>query len=255
MDLDGKRVLLTGAASGIGASTAKLMIEQGAKLFAVDLNAEALQSLRSKLGSSCLTHVADLGQQGEVEDMVSAAVDQLEGLDILLNNAGVASLGATADVQPAEWRRVLAIDLDAVFYASRVALPELIKSKGCIVNTGSISGLGGDYRIAAYNTAKAALVGLTRSMAVDYGIHGVRVNAVCPGYIETPLTAVMPPPARTAMTNEIPLNRAGRPEEIAEVILFLASDRASFVTGHLLVADGGITARTSQPDLARALSK
>ena len=251
MEFTGKRALVTGAASGIGAAVSRALAAAGATVFLVDLDADRLSEVAAGIGAAAHTHTADLSQQSEVEAMVEAGIERLCGLDLLINNAGIGHLAAVADMDPAAWRKVFAIDLDAVFYACREALPALIAAKGCIINTASISGLGGDYRMGAYNSAKAGVIGLTRNLAVDYGAHGVRVNAVCPGYIDTPLVAMMPPAVKTAMIAEIPLGRPGSAEEIADSILFLASDRASFVTGHVLVADGGLTARTGQPDIAR----
>ena len=249
----GKRVILTGAASGIGAMTARLFVREGARLFGVDRDADGLATLQRELGADFLTHTADLAVQDEVEGMVCAGVEALGGLDCLINNAGIGALARATDLDPALWRQVHAIDLDAVFYAARIALPHLIESKGVIVNTASLSGLGADYRFTAYNSAKAAVIGLTRNLAVDYAGDGVRVNAVAPGYILTPLTGMMTEAVDAAMTAEIPLGRAGRPEEIADAIAFLASDRASFITGETLTIDGGINARSGQPDIVAVM--
>jgi meso-butanediol dehydrogenase/(S,S)-butanediol dehydrogenase/diacetyl reductase len=254
MTFDGKIALVTGAASGIGAATTRLLAKQGAKVFAVDVNFVGLEVLVGELGSNVVPHRAELTERTQVEGMVEAAVKTFGALDILVNNAGIGSFGAAADLDPDTWRRVMAIDIDAVFLASRVALPHLIARHGCIVNTASISGVGGDYGFTAYNAAKAAVIGLTRSMAVDYAAQGVRVNAVSPGYIATPLVGIMPPAVADAFVANVPMKRAGSAAEIAAVIAFLASDAASYVTGHNLIADGGITAHTGQPDIGRVLS-
>ena len=251
----GRRIIVTGAASGIGEALSRQLLAADATVFAVDRDEEGLGKLAADAGGSCVTHMADLSEQEAVESMVEAGVASMGGLDCLVNNAGIGSFSRAGDLDPAQWRLVHAIDLDAVFYAVRKAIPHLIESRGNIVNTASLSGLGADYGFAAYNSAKAGVIGLTRNLAVDYARDGVRVNAVCPGYIKTALTGMMTGPLEEAMIAEIPMERAGRPEEIAEAIAFLASDRASFITGEALVVDGGINARTGQPDLLRVMTR
>lgn len=246
--------LVTGAASGIGAATTRKLASLGDRIFAVDLNSDGLDALADELGSSVIPHCADLSRRDQVEGMVAAAVDALGGLDILVNNAGIGSLAQAADLDPEEWRQVMAVDLDSVFLASRVALPHLLARRGCIVNTASISGMGADYAFTAYNTAKAAVINLTRVMAIDYAARGVRVNAVSPGYIDTPLVSAMPGEIVEAFVSRIPMARAGTAEEIAAVIAFLASDEASYLTGQNIAVDGGITAHTGQPNIPQLLN-
>jgi meso-butanediol dehydrogenase/(S,S)-butanediol dehydrogenase/diacetyl reductase len=255
MIFQNKRALVTGAASGIGAAVVSLLIKGGATVFAVDIDAERIDSFAAGAGDNVIPHVANLADRQHVEAMVSSAVARMGGLDILINNAGIGSLARATNLDPDEWRRVMAIDLDAVFLAARVALPHLIKSKGAIVNTASISGMAADYGFTAYNTAKAAVIGLTRVLAIDYAAQGVRVNAVSPGYTATPLVGLMPPSVVAEYTARIPMGRPGRADEIAEVIAFLASDRASYMTGQNIAVDGGITAHTGQPDLIGALTR
>lgn len=254
-EFNNKRVLLTGAASGIGKACTAQLTREGARVVAVDVDESGLRALSEEVGGELSTFVADLSQLGPAEEMVAVAVARLGGLDILLNNAGIGSFGRAVDTDPETWRRVHAIDLDAVFYACRKALPHLIESKGNIVNTASISGLGGDYGFTAYNSAKAGVINLTRNLAVDYARDGVRVNSVCPGYVLTALTSQMPPPIAQAFTESVPMGRGAQPEEIAEAICFLASDRASFITGHALVVDGGKTAETGQPNNMAVMQK
>lgn len=254
MTLENRIALVTGAASGIGAATTKLLVGRGARVFAVDLNSDGLTALVDELGPAVTPHCANMARRDEVEGMVAAAVDALGGLDILVNNAGIGSLGEAADLDPEEWRQVMAVDLDAVFLASRVALPHLLERSGCIVNTASISGMGADYAFTAYNTAKAAVINLTRVMAIDYAARGVRVNAVSPGYIDTPLVSAMPGEIVEAFVSGIPMARAGTAGEIAAVIAFLASDEASYLTGQNIAVDGGITAHTGQPNIPQLLN-
>jgi meso-butanediol dehydrogenase/(S,S)-butanediol dehydrogenase/diacetyl reductase len=249
MEFTGRTAIVTGGASGIGAATVRLLAARGAKVMAVDVNAAKLAAFAQALGDAVIPHVAELSERGQVEAMVQTGVERLGGLDILVNNAGVGSLARAADLDPEEWRKVMAIDLDAVFLASRTALPHLIARKGCIVSTASISGMGADYGFTAYNVAKAGVIALTRVMAIDYAAQGVRVNAVSPGYIATPLTGSMAQAVVDEFVRQVPMRRAGQPEEIAEVIAFLASDRASYLTGQNIAVDGGIISHTGQPDV------
>jgi meso-butanediol dehydrogenase/(S,S)-butanediol dehydrogenase/diacetyl reductase len=250
MEFEGKLALVTGAASGIGAAVTRIFAARGARVLAADRDGEKLQVLAAELKGAVVPHVADLAERAQVEAMVASALDRLGGLDILVNNAGVGSLARATDLDPEEWRKVMAIDLDAVFLASRAALPALIERRGNIVCTASISGMAGDYRFTAYNAAKAGLIGLVRNLAVDYAAEGVRVNAVSPGYTLTPLSATKRPEVMEAFLAAVPMRRAAQPAEIAEVIAFLASDRASYLTGQNIAVDGGVTAHTGQPDVA-----
>jgi meso-butanediol dehydrogenase/(S,S)-butanediol dehydrogenase/diacetyl reductase len=248
MEFADKLALVTGAASGIGAATTRLLVQRGARVVAADVDRAKLEALAGELGAAVTPYVVDLAERAQVEAMVHAAVKALGGLDVFVSNAGVGSLARATDLDPDEWRRVMAIDLDATFLAARVALPRLVERRGNIVATASISGMAADYRFTAYNTAKAGLIGLVRNMAIDYAAEGVRVNAVSPGFTATPLTGQMPQPLQDAFAAAVPMRRAGTPEEMAEVICFLASDRASYLTGQNIAVDGGMTAHTGQPD-------
>lgn len=195
-----------------------------------------------------MPHQVDLADEAQIGTMMKTAVERLGGLDILVNNAGIGALGKAAELDPAIWRKVMAIDLDAIFLTCRAALPTLVERRGNIVCTASISGMAADYGLLAYNAAKAGLIGLVHNIAIDYAAEGVRVNAVSPGYTRTRLNPTRPE-VQAAYIEGIPMKRAGEPEEIAEAILFLASDRASYITGHNLVVDGGRRAHTGQPDV------
>lgn len=252
---DGKVAIVTGAASGIGAAISERLVRDGALLFAVDVNDAGLVRLTDRLGDIA-THTADLSEQAACEAMVAACIERFGALDLLFNNAGMGSLGETPDLDPAVWRQVFALDVDALFWTCRVAIPHMRGRPGAaIVNTASISGLGGDYGFAAYNAAKGAVVQYTRTLAIDHAKDGIRANALCPGYVDTPLAGPLGqvPGLLDVWLPNIPLGRAARPEEMASVACFMASDEASYMTGSIIVADGGMTARTGQPDFMSAL--
>jgi meso-butanediol dehydrogenase/(S,S)-butanediol dehydrogenase/diacetyl reductase len=246
--------LVTGGASGIGAATARLLAREGARVTIVDLPASSGADVAAEVGAHF--HPADLADMAAAEAMIGDVLQREGRLDILVNNAGIGSLAEVPELDPALWRRVMAVDLDAVFHACRVAIPamrEAYRADGrmsAIVNTASLSGLSADYGFAAYNAAKAGVINLTRALAIDHGKDGIRVNALCPGFIDTPLAAGLAaiPGLVERWSRNIPLGRPGRAEEMAEVIAFLASDAASYITGAAIVADGGASAHTGQPN-------
>lgn len=249
---ENKVAVVTGAASGIGAATARLLAREGALVVLADLNDAGGKSIAADLGASAMAVKCDVSSAGEVEALVKAAVDRHGRIDILFNNAGIGSFGTSVELPPAEWERVIAIDLHSVYYACHYAIPHMPRGSA-IVNTASISGMGGDYRFAAYNAAKGAVINYTRALAVDHARDGIRVNALCPGLVETPITAGVQqmPGLREDWVSRIPMQRAAQPEEMANVVAFLASEDASYVTGTIMVADGGTTAHTGQPEVAK----
>ena len=243
-------VIVTGAGSGMGAETAKRFAEEGASLVLVGRSPDKLDEVAlDLLPDKTLVHPCDVADETAVAAMIAATIERFGRIDVLVNNAGVHVSGTVAETSTADWRKVMGADLDGVFFASRAALPHLIETKGSIVNVASVSGIGGDWGAAAYTAAKGAVVNLTRSMALDHGHQGVRVNAVCPSMTATPMTAGMADDeALMAKFRErIPLGRAAKPEEIAAVIAFLASEDASFVTGANIPVDGGTSASNGQP--------
>jgi NAD(P)-dependent dehydrogenase (short-subunit alcohol dehydrogenase family) len=239
--LIGKRALVTGVSSGIGAACARLFTREGARVSGLDVG----QPPRDLALVSF--HEADVREEAQVKAAVDGALHALGGIDVVINAAGVAGGGPAHLCDLAEWRRVLDINLTGTFLVSKHALaPMLAQKSGSIVNLASVEGLEGGEGMSAYNASKGGVVLLTRNMALDYGPFGVRVNAICPGFINTPMTSVLADPSFAAVTKRIEeahaLGRLGEPEEVANVALFLASDDASFVSGGSITVDGGFHA-------------
>ena len=243
---EGKAVFITGAASGIGQATARLFAGEGAKLFLVDMDKAGGEALAKELGAKFFA--ANVAVRTEVEAAVASAIAAYDHIDVLFNNAGIGAFGSVTEVQPEDWDRVIAVDLTAIYYACRAAIPHM-RAGGAIINTASISGLGGDHRHSAYNAAKGGVVNLTRSLAVDFARKGLRVNAISPGVTVTPMTAGLEanPDRKAAWLSAIPMARTAKPEEMASVVAFLASEAASYVTGVIIPVDGGVMASNGSP--------
>ena len=242
----GKTAIVTGAASGIGAAITALLASEGARVLAVDIK-------ETQAGGNHVTgYVCDVTDAAQVKAMVHAAAQRLGRIDLLFNNAGIGCLLETTDMDDATWEKVFAVNVHAILYACRAVIPLMrAQGGGAIVNTASISGLFADYGFTAYNASKGAVVNYTRSLAIDYARDNIRVNALCPGFIaETGLTGgVQSTPLGDVWESAIPMGRGGTAAEMAKAAAFLASDDASYITGANLVADGGITAHTGQPNI------
>ncbi len=242
---DGKVAIVTGGSNGIGAATAALLAARGARVMIADIVAPAT------LPDGIAYTRCDGAAAADVAAAVEATRARWGRIDILVNNAGLGALAETPDMDEDLWDRVFAINTKAVYLFCKHAIPVMRANGGAIVNVASISGLAGDYGMGLYNATKGAVINYTRSLALDCARDGIRVNALCPGLIATAMTepTVARPDDRAAWLGPIPLGRMGRPEEMANVIAFLASDEASYMTGSIVTADGGITAHTGQPNV------
>jgi NAD(P)-dependent dehydrogenase (short-subunit alcohol dehydrogenase family) len=247
--VEGKVALVTGGASGIGRATALTFAREGAKLIIADMNEDGGQQTAHMIrenGGEAIFVKTDVTQATAVEALISKAVETYGRLDCAHNNAGVTQRAypSTAEYPEDDWHRVLAVNLTGVWLCMKYEIPQMLKHEGgAIVNTASVAGLVGLAGRSAYVASKHGVVGITRTAALEYAKQGIRVNCVCPGYIRTPMVEYVLQHAGAQMEAQMvarePIGRLGTPEEIAETVVWLCSDAASFVTGHTMTVDGG----------------
>lgn len=247
---DEKTVLVTGAASGIGLSAARRFLDEGAHVVMLDIDAAKLKKAAAGLPQDrVLVQVGDTADKSTAEAAVKAAVDRFGGLHILVNNAGMATEGDITQTSEEDFARVMAVNVAGYFHMAKAAMPELVKVRGSIVMTSSVSGLGGDWNMFAYNTSKGAVSNMVRAMAMDAGKDGVRVNAVNPSFTRTRMTEDMvnDPELVAKFKERMPLGAPEDPDGVAAAMAFLASDDARLITGVNLPVDAGLMASNGQP--------
>ncbi len=255
--LDGKAALVTGGGSGIGRATSVRFAEEGAAVMVADLVADRASDTAEEIGAaggSAWSVAVDVSDAGAVQRAVQTTADELDGLDVVVNNAGVTIVGAAHELPEDQWDRELAINLKSVYLVSRAAWPVFKRrGAGSIISTSSIAGLWGTPNNAAYGASKAAVIMLTKCMALDGARDSIRANCVCPGMIDTPMIdgyfSDQPDPqaAREAAIGMQPLGRFGDPADVAEAFVYLASDESRWVTGSTVVVDGGLTSGIWSP--------
>lgn len=245
MLLDGKVALVTGASRGIGRAIAIELAKEGASVainYAGNVAAaEEVQKIITDMGGKAIILQADVSSEESATQLVDATIEQLGGLDILVNNAGITRDNLFIRMKEEDWNAVINTNLNGVFNCTKVAAKYMMKKRaGRIINMSSVVGITGNFGQANYAAAKAGVIGFTKSLAREMAARGITVNAVAPGFISTDMTAAMPEKAKDKVLTSIPLGKMGQPEDIASAVLFLASDKASYITGQVIHVDGGM---------------
>ncbi len=253
MKLADRAAVITGAGSGIGQAMALLFAREGARILAADVNGTAAEETAAQVnaeGGTCQAMAVDVVEPEQVRGMIERAQAAFGCIDILCNNAGIGSTTDVVECEPDEWDRVMAVNVKSVYLGCKYAIPLMIaQGGGVIINTASVAGMVGIVKRASYSASKGAVIALTRQVAIEFVEHGIRVNCLCPGTVDSPWVGRLlaqtddPVAARQALVARQPMGRLGTPEEVAAAALYLASDDAAFITGTGLVIDGGLTAR------------
>ncbi|MCK4917961.1 MAG: 3-oxoacyl-[acyl-carrier-protein] reductase [Candidatus Omnitrophica bacterium] len=243
MEFENKVVVVTGAAQGIGKEIALGFAKQKATVIIFDLNEEALKETQKELNvyTDCSYYLVNVTNTSEVEETVNKIIDKFTKIDILVNNAGITKDNLVLRLSDDDWDKVIAVNLRGSFICSRICAKKMVKQrKGKIINISSIIGIIGNAGQSNYAASKAGLIGLTKSMAKELGARNICVNAVAPGYIKTKMTEILSEKVKEEMLKRIPLKKMGTTEDVANGVMFLASDKADYITGQVLVVDGGM---------------
>ena len=241
MLFENKVVMVTGGAAGIGRATAAGFAKEGAKLAICDVNPEAGKTTAESLGPEATFQQVDVSDNKSVNDWVESVVSQYGKIDVLVNNAGITRDGLIMRMKESDWDAVLNVNLKSAFNCTKAVSKTMVKQRsGRIINLASVVGVIGNPGQANYVASKAGIIGLTKAVAKEFASRGITVNAVAPGFIETDMTASLPDKAREAMLAQIPLGRAGSDRDIAETVLFLASEKAAYITGQVIHVSGGM---------------
>ena len=239
--LKGKVVIITGGAGGIGKETSRLFVKVGASVAIFDVSQEGIDAAVAEIGGNTRGYVVDVARFDDVTRNVQQAIADFGHIDVLINAAGITRDGFLTKMDVADWDKVIAINLTGPFNCTKAVAPHMMeRGSGNIINVSSVVGVYGNIGQTNYSATKAGLIGLTKTWAKEFAKKGMRVNAIAPGFIKTPMTAKMPDKVLQMVVDKTPMGRMGEPIEIANALLFLASDESSFVTGHILQVDGGV---------------